>query len=145
MSIVMSFLCWMFFFRSPNYHIFSLLDAAYLTETTKIEELCTSDFLKKYAKAHTLFMQSGRLVRLGGDNVNSSTKVIYIPGICSIKSESDEPFWFTSCLEKTKTKKIIFLGDSNTRKPVRAFFIIRRLVQLGIVHGYSGAYMCVKK
>ena len=117
-----AFLWWLVFFSSSGHRIFMLHNTAYVTQTTRSEDICTFTFIKNYIKKHKNSTNSGRFVGFNTNNSNISSSSFYSPGICNIKFENDASL--TSCLQKTDTKKILFLGDSNIRKPTLSFLKI---------------------
>ena len=114
-----AFLWWFVLSTSSTPRLLTFQNTLYMTQTTAREAICTFTFINNYIKTHKTFTNSGRFVGLSDDNMDLSSGVFYDPGICNLKLENDASF--TSCLRKTKTKKILFLGDSNTRKLSNSF------------------------
>ena len=117
-----SFLWWFVFFSPSGHDLFSFQHTAYVTQTTRSEAICTFTFIKNYIKKHKTFTNSGRFVELGTNYNNASSTAFYSPGICKIQLENDSSLM--SCLQKTNTKKILLLGDSNIRYPTGTFIRI---------------------
>ena len=110
------------FFSSSGHRIFISQNTAYVTQNTRSEDICTFTFIKNYMKKHKTFTNSGRFVGLSTNYNNVSSTAFYSPGICNIPLEKDTSL--TSCLQKTNTKKILLLGDSNIRKQTVTFMRI---------------------
>ena len=95
--------------------------------------MCTFDLIKDHINQYTTFMENGKIVGLDKNNTLSKSNVFYKPGFCNLKPNFDNFTWLSTCFEKTNTSKILFVGDSNIRRPLERM--------LGLLED-SGVFVC---
>ena len=99
-------------------------------ESSERKEICTLFSIRNHIHQHTTFMESGEVVGLNTNSTSSDLQVFYDPGICKLQSKPYGFTWLPSCLAKTNTSKIFFVGDSNIRRPVER--LLRLLEESGM-------------
>ena len=84
-------------------------------------EPCTFRAISDHLRAHGKFMRSGKWNGQINGHISKTIKGNYDPEFCLLNRKEDNSPWLSSCLRKTNTKNILFLGDSNSRKATGVF------------------------
>ena len=82
---------------------------------------CMFRLISNHLRVQGKFVSSGRWFGHNNDLISNTTRGYYDPEFCLLKIKEDNSPWLSSCLYETKTKNILFLGDSNSRKATNAF------------------------
>ena len=82
---------------------------------------CTFHIISHHIRDNGYFLQRREWRGVNNNNITSSEKGFYNPGLCVLKRKGENTTWLSSCLHETRTMKIIFLGDSNQRESTEAF------------------------
>ena len=99
---------------------------SHIIHANRSEDTCTFPLIRSHVFQHTSFKESGRVVGFEKENSSSSSseRVFYDPGMCHLTPNLGDYTWLSSCLMKTNTTKIFFVGDSNIRRPTERFLEI---------------------